>query len=101
VHHGGRRVPPFEELIAGTLRTAVHLEMRDAYAPADLSFIAWQSARPTTAPSVKRASRPRDHPVAFTQKVPSNWRTWTSAILILPAQEHFLIQAHRLKGLPP
>ena len=38
--------PPFEDLIAGTQRTAVHLEMRDAYAPADPSFIAWQGGPP-------------------------------------------------------
>ncbi len=39
-------VPPFEALIAGTQRTAVHLEMRDAYSPADPSFIAWQGGAP-------------------------------------------------------
>ena len=38
--------PPFEDLIAGTQRTAVHLEMRDAYVPADPSFIAWQGGPP-------------------------------------------------------
>lgn len=39
-------VPPFEDLIAGTQRTAVHLEMRDAYSPADPSFIAWKGGPP-------------------------------------------------------
>jgi hypothetical protein len=39
-------VPPFEELIAGTHRSAVHLEMRDAYVPDDPSFIAWQGGPP-------------------------------------------------------
>jgi hypothetical protein len=39
-------VPPFEELIAGTQRSAVHLEMRDAYVPDDPSFIAWQGGPP-------------------------------------------------------
>jgi hypothetical protein len=39
-------VPPFEELIAGTRRSAVHLEMRDAYVPGDPSFIAWQGGPP-------------------------------------------------------
>lgn len=41
-----RRVPPFEELIAGAQRSAVHLEMRDSYVPADPSFIAWQGGPP-------------------------------------------------------
>jgi len=35
-------IPPFEELIAGAQHSAVHLEMRDSYAPDDPSFIAWQ-----------------------------------------------------------
>ena len=39
-------VPPFEELIAGTQRSAVHLEMRDACVPGDPSFIAWQGGPP-------------------------------------------------------
>jgi hypothetical protein len=39
-------VPPFEELMAGTQRSAAHLEMRDAYAPGDPSFIAWQGGPP-------------------------------------------------------
>ena len=39
-------VAPFEELIAGTQRSAVHLEMRDAYVPGDPSFIAWQGGPP-------------------------------------------------------
>lgn len=39
-------VLPFEDLIAGTQRTAVHLEMRDAYSPADPSFIAWKGGPP-------------------------------------------------------
>jgi hypothetical protein len=39
-------VPPFEELMAGTQRSAAHLEMRDAYAPGDPSFIAWHGGPP-------------------------------------------------------
>ena len=31
--------PPFEDLIAGTQRTAVHLEMRDAYARAAMAAL--------------------------------------------------------------
>jgi Family of unknown function (DUF6879) len=45
-------VPPFEELIAATQRSAVHLEMRDAYVPDDPSFIAWQGG-----PSYDRTRR--------------------------------------------
>ena len=47
-------------------------------------------------------SRPRDHPVAFTQKVllePVPVRT--STILIVPVQEHFSIQPRRSPAKPP
>jgi hypothetical protein len=45
-------VPPFEELIAGAQRSAVHLEMRDSYTPDDPSFVAWQGG-----PSYDRIGR--------------------------------------------
>lgn len=35
-------MPTFPDLLAATNRTAVHLEMRDAYTPADPPFLAWQ-----------------------------------------------------------
>jgi hypothetical protein len=35
-------VPTFPDLLNATKRTAVHLEMRDAYTPADPHFLAWQ-----------------------------------------------------------
>jgi len=34
-------VPPFSELIAATTRSAVHLELRDAYTPDDKRFVRW------------------------------------------------------------
>jgi len=40
------KVPPFEELIAGASRSAVHLEMRDAYVPNEPSFLAWRGGPP-------------------------------------------------------
>ncbi|MGH2599018.1 MAG: DUF6879 family protein [Dehalococcoidia bacterium] len=38
-------VPPFEELIANTVRSAVHLEMRDMYEPNDPVYLDWQTWR--------------------------------------------------------
>ncbi|MEV4255498.1 DUF6879 family protein [Spirillospora sp. NPDC049652] len=38
-------IPPFSELIAETTRTAVHLEMRDAYTPTDPVYLEWQAGR--------------------------------------------------------
>ncbi|TDB80990.1 hypothetical protein E1264_33345 [Actinomadura sp. KC216] len=38
-------VPPFSELIAATTSSAVHLEMRDAYTPADPVFQEWLAGR--------------------------------------------------------
>lgn len=48
-------VPPFSELLAGTTRSALHLEMRDAYVPSDPSFVAWQGG-----PPYDRTERERD-----------------------------------------
>ena len=39
------KVPPFGELIAATVSSAVHLEMRDAYTPDDRRFLDWQAGR--------------------------------------------------------
>ena len=36
-------LPSFDELIAGTRRSAVHLEMRDAYTPCSPRFLAWKA----------------------------------------------------------
>ncbi len=44
-------VPPFSELIAAATRTAVHLELRDAYTPDDPAFHAWEAHRPVPAPA--------------------------------------------------
>jgi hypothetical protein len=44
-------VPPFSELIAGTTRTAVHLEARDSYTPDDPAFLDWKAGRPVPAPA--------------------------------------------------
>ena len=38
-------VPPFGELIAATVSSAVHLEMRDAYTPDDPRFRDWQDGK--------------------------------------------------------
>ncbi|EFL14766.1 DUF6879 family protein [Streptomyces sp. C] len=35
-------VPSFEELLASTEHSAIHLEMRDGYMESDPSFVAWQ-----------------------------------------------------------
>jgi hypothetical protein len=43
-------LPPFSELIAATTRSAVHLEMRDAYTPSDPEFHAWKQGKPRTPP---------------------------------------------------
>lgn len=37
------KVPPFTELIAATMRSAVHLETRDAYTPDDARFVRWRA----------------------------------------------------------
>jgi hypothetical protein len=42
---------PFTELIAETTRSAVHLEMRDAYTPDDPAFLAWLAGRAVSAPA--------------------------------------------------
>jgi len=39
------QVPGFDELIAGTRRTAVHMEMRDSYTPGSPRFLAWKAGR--------------------------------------------------------
>jgi hypothetical protein len=44
-------VPPFGELIAATTRSAVHLEMRDAYTPSDRQFLEWKAGKPRPAPA--------------------------------------------------
>jgi hypothetical protein len=43
-------VPPFRELIAATVSSAVHLEMRDYYAP-DEQFAAWKGGTPRPVPA--------------------------------------------------
>jgi Family of unknown function (DUF6879) len=43
-------VPPFRELIAATSSSAVHLEMRDYYAP-DGQFAAWKAGTPRPVPA--------------------------------------------------
>jgi len=43
-------VPPFRELIAATASSAVHLEMRDSYAP-DEQFAAWKAGIPRPVPA--------------------------------------------------
>jgi hypothetical protein len=45
------KVPPFSGLIAATTRSAVHLEMRDAYTPDDPAFLNWLAGRPVPAPA--------------------------------------------------
>jgi hypothetical protein len=45
------RVPPFSELIAATTRSAVHLEMRDAYTPDDERFLGWLAGKPIPVPA--------------------------------------------------
>lgn len=43
---GVTRQPTFAELFADCRRSAVHLEMRDAYTPDDPAFIDWKAGRP-------------------------------------------------------
>ena len=38
-----KQVPPIEESIASARYSAVHMEMRDAYTPRDLVFLAWKA----------------------------------------------------------
>ena len=45
------KVPPFSELIRATTRTAVHLEMRDAYTPDDKRFLDWLAGKPLPVPA--------------------------------------------------
>jgi hypothetical protein len=44
-------VPPFSELIAATTRSAIHLEMRDAYTPSDPQFLEWKAGKPRPVPA--------------------------------------------------
>ncbi|MFF3557145.1 DUF6879 family protein [Streptomyces tsukubensis] len=37
------KIPSFEELLASTKRSAIHLEMRDAYMLSDPSYVAWKA----------------------------------------------------------
>ncbi|GGU83030.1 hypothetical protein GCM10010211_56240 [Streptomyces albospinus] len=37
--------PTFEDLLASTQRSAIHLEMRDGYMESDPSFIAWKAGK--------------------------------------------------------
>jgi hypothetical protein len=45
------RVPPFSELIAEAMASAVHLEMRDTYTPDDPRFRAWLAGSPPPDPA--------------------------------------------------
>jgi Family of unknown function (DUF6879) len=45
------KVPPFSELIAATTRSAVHLELRDAYTPDDERFVRWLAGHPVPFPA--------------------------------------------------
>jgi hypothetical protein len=45
------KVPPFSELIAATVSSAVHLETRDAYTPDDPAFRAWLAGKAVPAPA--------------------------------------------------
>jgi hypothetical protein len=36
-----QKIPPFPELLAATTRSAIHLEMRDAYWPDNPNFLKW------------------------------------------------------------
>ena len=45
------KVPPFSELIAATVSSAMHLEMRDAYTPSDPQFLAWKAGTPRPVPA--------------------------------------------------
>ena len=48
-------VPPFSELIAATTRSAVHLEMRDAYTPTTRGSCRWKPGEPRAS---SRRARP-------------------------------------------
>ena len=45
------RTPTFEELFRDCQRTAVHLEMRDAYMKSDPAFIDWKAGQALDLPS--------------------------------------------------
>lgn len=42
----GPGMPSFADLLAGTTRSAVHLEMRDTYQPTDEEFLRWKAGGP-------------------------------------------------------
>jgi hypothetical protein len=44
-------VPPFSDLIAATTRSAVHLELRDAYTPDDERLVRWLAGHPVPVPA--------------------------------------------------
>ena len=45
------KVPPFSELIAATTRSAVHLELRDAYDPETPQYREWLAGTPRPVPA--------------------------------------------------
>lgn len=45
------KVPPFSELIAATMNSAIHLEMRDTYTPDDQRFVNWLAGKPLPEPA--------------------------------------------------
>ena len=45
------QVPPFSELIAATTRTALHLELRDAYDPDTPQYREWLAGKPRPVPA--------------------------------------------------
>ena len=49
-------VPPFSELIAATVSSAVHMEMRDAYTPDDQRFLDWLAGNQLPRPANPRWS---------------------------------------------
>jgi hypothetical protein len=55
------KVPPFRELIAATLSSAVHLEMRDAYTPSNPEFIEWKAGKPRSDPHPEWGDLLRPH----------------------------------------
>jgi hypothetical protein len=44
-------IPPFSELIATAVTSAVHLEMRDAYTPDDPLFLDWKAGKAVPEPA--------------------------------------------------
>jgi hypothetical protein len=46
------KVPPFSELIAATMRSAVHLESRDVYSPSDPLYQEWLAGKPIPNPAL-------------------------------------------------